>query len=113
MKTNCILLLFLTAPFAFYAQDVVKKDTVIDKIKYHYISYYSDGKAKKTSQKKTENEKGAWIYFDKDGKEEYSGQFNRKGQKCGDWWYYKSEIIYYKKGKVVARGKGCKGCPQF
>lgn len=110
MKKNSISLLFLIMPFAFYAQKIVVKDTVIDGIKYNYRTYYSDGKIKTTSQKKTENEKGAWLYFDEKGEEQYSGQFNKKGQKTGDWWYYRSEITYYKNGKIVKKGSGCKGC---
>lgn len=92
---------------------MLERDTVISKVKYHYLSYYSTGKLKTVSETKVETKKGRWIYFDEKGNEEYRGRYNRKGQKDGKWWYRKSEFSIYKKGKVVKMGKGCLDCPGF
>lgn len=90
MKIILIILLFIRTNSL--SAQMIEKDTVIDRVKYHYFSYYPDRKVKTLSQKKTEKEKGEWMYFDNKGEEEYRGAFNNKGNKHGQWWYRKREI---------------------
>jgi hypothetical protein len=108
---NIWFVVLLIFPFRVFGQTA--KDTVIDDVKYHYVSYYFNGKIKTISQKKTKTEEGEWIYFDRSGEEERRGAFDDKGEKTGSWWYKKHEITYYEKGKVVGKGSGCIGCGSF
>ena len=112
MKKTIILFAILLLAIGASAQ-MVEKDTVINKVSYHYFSYYLNGKVKTISQKKTEKEKGEWIYFDRKGEEEYRGAYNKNGNKDGQWWYKKSEITYYENGKITKKGIGCIDCPEF
>jgi hypothetical protein len=87
------------------------KDTIIDSVSYHYIKYRLNGKIKQLRQTEKLKDGGEIIYFDRKGIEKWSGQYNSKGEKDGNWWFRKREIIWYKDGRRTGKkGFGCKGC---
>lgn len=104
-----IILFFISTP-EIYSQRQIK-DTIVDSVSYQFAKYRFNGKIKELRQTKKRKDGGEIIFFDKKGVEKWSGQYNSKGKKDGDWWYKKREIIYYKDGKRTGKkGFGCKGC---
>lgn len=82
------------------------KDTIIEKVTYHFASYRADGTLKTLSQNKTEKEGGRWIYFDANQVMESQGDYNKNGKKEGDWYFYSKDTFYYrgyKNGKKISR----------
>lgn len=79
-------------------------DTLVDSIRYNYVSKYENGKIHelgnylKKGKGKTIKE-GKWKIYNPDGCLKEAGGY-KNGKKEGAWWVGTSYISYYKRGKV-------------
>jgi len=135
VKTLQLTIIAILTSLNFFGQ--ISKDTIVNGLKFNYKKYYDNGKlmelgnfnskGRKTGQwifyydsgnikekGSFENDKknGEWFSYDPNGDEATNGDY-KKDLKVGEWWYHKHEIVWYKKGKIIKKGSGCKDCPPF
>jgi hypothetical protein len=101
-----------------------QSDTIVDSVKYNYVSHYDNGQIHDLGNFHTKGNKllkqGPWIIYDQVGNIIEKGTYkrNRKigiwyengatgtyrnGEKNGNWYTYTELIIVYKHGKERAR----------
>ncbi len=116
-------MLALAPVVLFFLESSGQTDTIVNGVRYNFISYYPDGKINELGNviyKDTlQTKNGRWIKFDKTGKELESGKFHnsektgkwiegdctgeyKHGKKQG-WWKCPSKKNKYKNGEFVEK----------
>ncbi len=104
------LIEFVPKAFVKWQEILAKNDKVIDGKKVSYYNFYSDSHVQAQGPMADGEAYGQWDLFNEDGQLVAVGNFNKKGEKDGNWkWYYPSgtlkETALYKNDKLQGNNK--------